>query len=174
MLKYYESILGRPDKEVKFVDKEGHTVFIYKWRNTKEDVPIYSTNGASKFLTAQEGKRCEFFIGLTPEVDSIAESLAEIALEGIGSNVAPNYGDSITLSEPLWDGTEMRSMLFERGSEIFPPVRIGENHIHFIKLIPLFDNELSFKKKYGREKLWNRFEEKLVPFWKSDRGPFRF
>jgi len=86
------------------------------------------------------------FLLLSPEVDSIAEAIAQIAIEGSGSSNIPQYGDTITLSFPLWEGSEIYTILFNDGAKILAPLKINNNFIKFIQLVPLFSNELQLKR----------------------------
>ena len=168
---YYKSLYGEPERQARFVSPEGRAIEIYKWneKQTKEGVTFYATSGASDILCSNN-LCCEFFIGVKPEVDDIAQALAETALHGNGTRSVPQPGDSISLSYPLWKNTNARNFLFTDGDEIIQSTKIGGKKIKFIQLVPLFDSELEFKKKHGEAALWEKFEEMTVPYWDSDRG----
>jgi hypothetical protein len=163
---------GEPSRTAEFVSRGGSRIQIFKWTEdqTGEGVTMYATAGASETL-GDGTQSCEFFVGLTPAVDEVAEALAEIALRGIGSTAVPSPGDTTTLSFPLWPGTRMQSMLFTDGSELIPSYTDATKRIDFIQLVPLFDSELDFKKKYGEKALWEKFESTKVPYWNSNRAP---
>lgn len=169
---YYIEKYGSPARTAEFVSKDGIEIKIYKWtaEQTKEGVSIYSTMGANSRLS-DKAFACEFFIGLTPDADDIAGALAEVALHGSRGSQPPKNGDSITLSHPLWDGTNARSFLFTDGDEILPPLQLKDKLITFIQLVPLFDSELNYKKDNGEQKLWAAFEAKKTPYWCSNREP---
>lgn len=167
---YYFKKYGSPCRQAEFKAKTGGKIEVYKWdeNQTDEEVAIYATSGASTMLGNPE-VGCEFFIGLTPEVDDVAQALAEVALNGTGSSAIPKPGDSTTLAYPLWEGTKASTFLFSEGDEIIPPMRIGIKNIVFLQLVPLFHSEIEFKKAKGVEALWSAFESNQVPYWDSGR-----
>ena len=169
---YYKKIFGEPEREAEFVTSDGNRVEIYKWNEeqTGEGVAMYTTLGASKVLGDSQST-CEFFIGLTPEVDNIVQALAEVALHGNGTDRVPNSGDTITLAYDLWPGTKARSFMFSDGDEVLPSTKSDGKEVHFIQLVPLYDSELQYKKEYGEGALWNKFESLQVPYWDSERNP---
>ncbi|MBU6953094.1 suppressor of fused domain protein [Hahella sp. HN01] len=169
---YYYFRFGAPARKAKYVTPEGIEIFVLKWdeSQTNEGVTIYATLGASNVLGAQN-ESCEFFIGLTPEVDSIAEALAETALHGNGAKHIPNSGDTTTLTYCLWKGTTAKTFMFSNGDDIIPPIQEGlPKRVRFIQLTPLFDNELEYKKAHGERSLWGKFEASEVAYWDSARG----
>lgn len=171
ILDYYHSMYGIPAREAKFVASDGRVVYIYKWDElqTGEDVAIYATLGANKIL-GDTKQYCEFFIGIKPEVDSIADALAEIAIYGNGTNQVPSNGDTTTLAYNLWQGTLAKTFMFSNGSELIPSIELDSGKlVTFIQLVPLFDKELMYKKEYGEDGLWEKFEEMGVPYWESTR-----
>lgn len=167
---YYISKYGNPEREAEFVSPEGKKILIYKWNEdqTGEGVAMYATIGASHSLGCEQ-HTCEFFIGMTPSADNVVQALAEVALHGNGSDKIPDSGDTLTLVYDLWEGTKAKSFMFTDGEEILPPLSENGKHVEFIQLIPLFDSELQYKKEHGEEFLWDRFEEKEVPYWDSSR-----
>lgn len=169
---YYAGRLGEPARRAEFRSPDGATIEVLKWgeHQTGEGVAMYATVGASSVL-GDDRSSCEFFIGLTPEVDDIASALAEIALHGNGSKAVPALGDSTKLAYPLWKGTQADCCLFTDGKELLPPFVSGGRHIEFIQLVPLFKSELAFKKQRGEHALWQEFERRGVPYWSSLRKP---
>src|SRR4051812_12760140 len=156
--KHYLALFGSPTREAEYLPAGGPLIRIWKWdaSSTKEGVALYATLGACSALSGDQ-KRCEFFVGLLPEVDEVAETLAEVALHGVGTGRPPAFGDTVTMAEPLWPKTPMQSLLFaSRGSEILPdlaePVKVG-----FIQLVPLHRAECDFKKRHGEAELWEAF-----------------
>lgn len=171
---YYVDKFGEPWR-VAVYKKDDTEVSIFAWtpEQTNEDVFIFATLGAFSFLGSSEQK-CEFFFGLTSCPEQLPDSLAEVALDGNGTNNVPSSGDTITLSFNLWENTDARTYLFtDGGDEIIPPVKINDTKIKFIQLVPLFSNELDLKKRCGESALWQAFEEAHVPFWEADRRPLK-
>lgn len=166
---YYRELYGEPSREAEFIAPSGKKIQVLKWdaEATGEEVSIYATIGAS-----DEGQEIssEFFIGLSPEEDSIAFALAEIALHGNGTSTIPKSGDSITLSSDVWKNTKLTSFLFTEGGEIIAPLDRNESKVSFIQLVPLYSQELEYKKKNGEEALWQMFETKSVEYWNPCRA----
>lgn len=167
---YYVSKYGDPERQAEFISSDGKRVEVYKWNEeqTGEGVTMYTTVGASESLGSGQAA-CEFFIGMTPAADSIVHALAEVALNGNGSDKAPSSGDTITLAYALWADTDARTFMFTDGDEVLPPISIRGKKIKFIQLVPLFDSELQYKKEHGEEALWKKFEVNEVPYWDSNR-----
>lgn len=168
---YYRSKYGEPAREAEFVSPEGVVIHVLKWdeSQTNEGVTMYATLGANCLLGGA-GEGCEFFIGMFPEVDSIADALAEIALHGNGTKDVPNSGDTTTLAYDLWRGTAARAFMFADGDEIISPIKNESGkQIRFIQLVPLFEKELAYKKEHGEDALWEKFKEAEVPYWDSTR-----
>ncbi|BFN33304.1 suppressor of fused domain protein [Vibrio harveyi] len=169
---YYRAMYGEPAREAEYKSPEGALVQIFKWdeSQTDEGVTMYATLGANRNL-GDSTESCEFFIGMMPEADSIADALAEIALHGNGTTDIPNSGDTTTLAYELWSGTKAKTFMFTDGDEIISPIKneFGKQ-IWFIQLVPLFEKELAYKKEHGEEALWEKFEESEVPYWDSSRG----
>ncbi len=170
---YYVDKYGLPERRAKFVSPDGKAVEIFKWNSEQshEGVTMYATLGACKTLGSDD-RACEFFIGIMPAADDIAQALAEVALHGNGSGEIPSSGDTVTLAYPLWSGTDARSFLFTAGEEIIPPIKARNKTVEFLQLVPLFDSELQYKKDHGEGALWRIFEENEVPFWDSRRQGF--
>lgn len=168
---YYRSLYGDPERQARFTAASGEVITIFKWgaSRTNEDVAIYASLGASR-LFGDAGESCEFFIGLSPDEDSIVDALAEVALHGNGTKNIPTEGDTVSLSYSLWNGTKARSLMFSGGDEIVPPVKDGDGkQIWFLQLVPLFDSEVGYKQEHGEEGLWDLFEAKAVPYWCPSR-----
>jgi hypothetical protein len=171
IFKYYRSIYGEPAREAEYKSPEGKVIQVFKWdkNQTDEGVTMYTTLGASSILgDSTEG--CEFFIGMTPEADSISDAIAEIALHGNGTKEIPGSGDTTTLAYELWAGTSAKSLIFTDGDEIISPIKNESGkQIWFVQLVPLFENELAYKRANGEEALWEKFEAIKVPYWDSTR-----
>lgn len=166
---YYKSLYGEPCREAEFVAPSNRVIEVLKWSAevTGEDVCIYTTIGASDYAL---GFSNEYFIGFAPEEDNVVFALAEIALHGNGSDSVPSAGDSITLSSDVWAHSEMTSFMFTEGSEIVSPFSNGDIELSFTQVIPLYPQELEFKRQNGEEALWRMFEAKAVEYWNPLRG----
>ena len=167
---YYVKRYGEPCREARYISQNEDIIYIYKWgpEKTNEGVTIYATMGVSQILKTDK-LACEFFIGIEPEIDGIVEALAETGIEGNGTRFPPNSGDTLTLSMPLWEGALVKTFMFSNGAGILPPIACGEYKINFIKLVPLFEDEILYKVKYGEDGLWKYFEKNNVPYWSSER-----
>lgn len=169
---YYRELYGEPFREVEFVAPSGKKIQVLKWGAgaTGEEVSIYATIGASD---DDHEISSEFFIGLSSEEDSIVSALAEIALHGNGTSTLPKSGDSITLSSDVWKNAKLTSFLFTEGCEIIAPLYGIESKVSFIQLVPLYSQELEYKKTKGEEALWQMFEEKSIEYWNPCRANAR-
>lgn len=168
---HYRSMYGEPARKAEFKSPEGTVIQVFKWDEwqTDEGVTMYATLGANRIL-GDSTESCEFFIGMTPEADSIADALAEIALHGNGTMDIPNSGDTTTLAYELWKGTQAKTFMFTYGDEIISPIKTESGkQIWFIQLIPLFEKELAYKKAHGEDALWEKLEATDVPYWDSTR-----
>ena len=168
--KYYVQKFGNPNKRFELKDSSGTNIILLKWEegNNEEGVCIYATIGASSIL-GDKDMGCEFFIGLIPEQDDVIYSLAEAAVDGNGSKNIPLSGDTITLTYDLWKGTHAKTYMFRNDDLLLEPIILEGKHIRFIKLIPLFSNELEYKKTHGEKALIEKFELLNVPFWDPKR-----
>lgn len=142
---------------------------VLKWdaQATGEDVAIYATLGA---CDQTQGVLNEYFVGLSPEEDSIVFALAEIALHGNGTNTPPRTGDSITLSSDVWKSADMTTFLFTDGSAIIPAFVQRELKVSFTQVVPLYSQELEYKSRNGEKALWELFEGKAVEYWNPTRA----
>ncbi|GIB54926.1 suppressor of fused domain protein [Vibrio cholerae] len=168
---HYRAMYGEPAREAEYKSPEGAVIQVFKWdeSQTDEGVTMYTTLGANRTL-GDSAESCEFFIGMTPAADSIADALAEIALHGNGTTNVPDSGDTTTLAYDLWSGTKAKTFMFTDGDEIISPIKDESGkQIWFIQLVPLFEKELAYKKNHGEEALWEKFEETEVPYWNSSR-----
>jgi hypothetical protein len=169
---FYLERFGKPSREAEFVPREGPAIEILKWDESKsgEGVCIYATLGASEALVGSPDRRCEFFIGLLPAVDDVVAALAEVALHGTGDGRVPKAGDTVTLAYPLWPSTTATTFLFSNGDENLPPLQTDDTLVCFVKVVPIFPDELEFKKRHGTARLWEEFQRKQVPFWDPGRS----
>lgn len=169
---YYDRRYGKPAEEKTFrTQTHSFSVLTFSPDQTGEGVFLFTTIGASQILgTAQHS--CEFFFGLTGAPRGLADSLAEIALDGNGTGGVPQFGDTTTLAFELWEGTTARSYLFtDGGEEIIPPLSSKGAVIDFVQLVPVFPGELELKKAEGEAALWEVFQEKEVAYWDACRPP---
>jgi hypothetical protein len=169
IIDHYINKFGIPSREAEFsIQKSSIRIFKWDQNKTGEGVTIYATEGASN-VHGNEHNGCEFFLGVTPEVDDVADAIAEAALHGNGTLLIPNSGDSINLSYPLWAGTEAHSFMFTNGDEIIEPINIVKKRIVFIQLLPIFESELRYKNDHGEIDLWKKFEDLEVAYWNAKR-----
>lgn len=170
---YYFSMWGAPSREAEFVIM-GLEIEVLKWDGDATDMgaTLYATIGASGDERSRiaGSHSVEFFTGFNPEIDSIAESLAVLAT--FPRKVQPiSVGETVTLQEPLWDGSPMRTYLTVPPlEEIVPPlVKDDRSHIEFIHVVPIFDCELEIKKSKGAEWLLGELNDNGIRL----SNPFR-
>lgn len=178
--RHYASYWGSPSRRASFSGPGDQTVEILKWdaNVNPEGVALYATIGAS-FGSADDdtpSHRVEFIVGLLPEDDEVAKSLALLAMYPSTEKGSVDHGHTVTFAEPVLPGTDMRTFLILRQRrelhEILPalPLRSGI-HVEFLKAIPIFPSELEFKKAHGLDGLLDRWEDAKVPFWNPKRSP---
>lgn len=168
---HYTALFGAPETRNMYKTKT-HSFEVLSWtpQQTGEDVYLFATLGAFAVMGTR-AHRCEFFFGLTEAPAGLADSLAEVALDGNGTRDIPSAGDTVTLAFPLWEGTQARSYLFtDGGDEIIPALQAEGSTVEFIQLVPLFADELAYKKAHGEPALWQHFEENEVAYWDPTRG----
>jgi hypothetical protein len=106
------ALWGAPARQAHFAGP-GHNVALAKWeaQQTEEGVTLYVTNGAStRVLDAATGRRIEFILGLLPEQDHVAKSLAMLA-GSVCSGIDVDRGHAVTLAEPFWAGSPFRTFM---------------------------------------------------------------
>lgn len=167
IVSHYKKLYGEPERVARFTDNCGTQIHIYKFglAQNPDEVAIYATDGARHISSLG----IEYFIGIRPEVDEIVDAVAEVAIEGKKWQTPPKPGDSITLSFPIWNNSKASTLMFSNGDEIIPDLTVGPRTIRFIKLVPLFPEELEFKKEFGAERLWQHFIAHRVAYWSSNR-----
>jgi hypothetical protein len=173
---HYRQLFGKPDREAGFVSRAGEEIHVLKWAESRTPigVTLYGTAGSSQwYKPGTDGShRMEFFIGLKPEADDVATTLAELARDPLVNPRELNVGDTVTLPESLWSGTDMRSVMVMDGDDIIPPLILDNGvHVVFRKIIPLYDNELAYKRDAGSDGLLERWRSQVVPFWNPFRPP---
>lgn len=173
--KRYEHLFGPPSRTARFKTKEDRVIEILKWDAAihPDGVNFYATLGSSEWeMPAGHGHRVEFFVGLLPAADDVADSLAEVALHPASGDKSLDYGHTITLAEPLWKGSSMRTFLVgSKGRMLIEPLELKHGqHVEFMQLIPLFPREAEYlREKGGEEALMRQFEKASVPYWDPQR-----
>ena len=148
---------------------------VYKWDQgaTTEGVALYATAGASGQPMGEHSRhRVEFFVGLRPEKDDVAQSLAALAAYPAIEGVALNHGDTVPSDDRLWSGTEMRRFLILRQQTVLPPLANADgDHVEFLQAIPIFEAEMMFKATNGADALIEMWKSAGVAFWDPNRKP---
>lgn len=171
--RYYLEAFGSPSRRAIF--REGQTrVLILKWdaATHPEGVALYATVGASELPAAGTPEhRSEFFVGLLPERDQIATALATLVWQHAHQRIEVSPGDTFSLDEPLWPGTDMTCLWVVRPREmILAPMVGSEAHVEFVQLIPLFASERHAIRAVGAEAFLAAWESEAVPFWDPERS----
>jgi hypothetical protein len=172
---HYRRLWGEPSRTASF-RMRGHAIDVFKWEAQKnpEQVNMYATIGTSAHgLPGQPSShRVEFYAGLDPARDEIARPLALLALEPVINGMSLGHGQSVTYPDPLWKGTDMRSFLLLRPSElVIPDLQLPGLHVEFLQAVPLYSVELDYKARHRVEGLLRRWEASGVRFWNPDRVP---
>jgi len=171
---HYRTLWGAPSRTATFSVADFATE-VLKWdaARTPEKVNLYATAGASAYVVVgrEVDHRLEFFVGLSPAQDDVAEALARLVAETVLNQVAIADGMSVTFTELLWPGNEMRSFLVLRPrAEIIPALAVnGGQHVEFLQAIPIFAPEVSFKTKHGAQHLLAAWQKAAVGFWNPAR-----
>ncbi len=166
---------GEPSREAEYTFGD-ETYEVYKWdaKRHPDGVNFYATNGASSYVPASRKHRFEIFMGLLPEADDVALSLAKAASFPTREKTDVSDGDTITFQDPLWPGTAMRSLLITRPlQELVPQLKLEDGtHAEFLQALPLHDSELALIKKEGPEALLERWRSApRVKYWNPNRPP---
>jgi hypothetical protein len=170
------ALWGKPARSSKF-EVDGYSVGVLKWdaKSNPEKVVIYLTVGASAFpLPGRPADhRIEFFTGLLPARDEVANSLAALSLYSVREGVVLDHGHTVPSHGPLWKGFEMGTFLITRPrSDLLPPLEMPDGAcVEFLQAIPIFESERSYKKELGVDALMECFAEAHTPFWDPDRSP---
>lgn len=169
--KYYESLWGRPSRTLDFRGS-GARVEVHVWRpgDTDEGVALYATVGASEGRAAGR-HRVEFVLGLLPEWDGVISSVASLGAFPILAGEI-DKGDTVTLGEPLWPGTEMRAFLMVPEVEDFlPPLITRKKHVQFLRALPIYDSEIDLKNEHGPGWLMEQLQEQGIRMADPRRRP---
>jgi hypothetical protein len=174
---HYLHLWGEPSRIIPLHSKDYH-IDVYKWDASAnpEEVTLYATLGASVFPQPGHATshRFEFYTGLLPELDAIATVLAEVAIYSVKEQAPIGPGHSITWLEPLWPGTQMRSVLLKRSAiDLIPMVDSLEDglHVEFLAIRLLYPSELQFKQQHSLEALTEHWRRHNVRFWDPNRPP---
>ena len=108
--------------------------------------------------------------GFVQDVEYAGKMLAEVSMYHVVNGVTVGPGHTIPKETPLWPGTTMdRIWITNPLVEILPTLRFRREHVEFLQILPLFEEEFRYMRKYGTETLLERWTEQEVPFW----DPFR-
>jgi hypothetical protein len=167
---------GKPARSSKF-ELDGYLVDVLKWdaKSNSENVVIYLTVGASAFPlpSGPADHRFEFFTGLLPARDEVANSLAALSLYSVREGVMLAHGHTVPSDVPLWRGSAMSTFLITHPrSDLLPQLESPDGtKVEFLQAIPIFESERSYKKVHGVDALMECFAEAHTPFWDPDRSP---
>jgi hypothetical protein len=169
----YAARLGEPDREAQF-EKDGIKISILKYAPSPAtgDVTLYLTAGVSDLVQPEYDSthRLEFFIGLLPGADQIAESLAWLGLMPQFSGKPLAHGHTWRSSGPVIPGYDFRGFfVLQSGEPIVPPIELDDVHVQVLMVAPLFTDELDYFRDHGTDALWDRMEEAEVPIWDPRR-----
>ncbi|MFI7538216.1 suppressor of fused domain protein [Streptosporangium sp. NPDC049376] len=172
---YYSDKLGDPVREASFA-KGKFRVDILKWDPSPvtDGVNIYATLGASDHSIPGGDllHRQEFFVGLAPERDDIAEPLARLGGYSSFTGRRLDSGHIIRLSENLVDDSEMSGFLVVAPlGDFLPAASMADGrHVEFLMAIPVYPEELDFAARNGVEDLREVMASRNIPFWRLERG----
>ncbi|HEX7492115.1 MAG TPA: suppressor of fused domain protein [Candidatus Limnocylindrales bacterium] len=170
------ALWGKPARSSKY-EVDGYSVEVLKWeaKSNPENVVIYLTVGASAFPLPDgpADHRHEFFIGLLPARDQVANSLAALSLYSVREGVMLDHGHTVPADGALWRGSAMTTFLITRPrSDLLPPLESPDGTtVEFLQAIPIFESERAYKKEHGVDALMECFAEQHTPFWDPDRSP---
>ena len=169
---HYVARWGDPTRVAEFVRAGEAPVRIGKWvpAQTGEGVTIYASDGVS---VNRNGVRVmhgyEVILGLSPEEDGCASSLAALATASRSEGIGP--GHTFDAGGPLWEGTAMTAwLLVEPATELLPPVEAGDGHCVFLQVLPLYPQERTWKIVHGSDALIRAWQSLKVPFWDPRRA----
>jgi Suppressor of fused protein (SUFU) len=170
------ALWGKPARSSRF-QVDHYSVEVLKWeaKSNPENVTLYVTIGASAWplpgRPAEE--RLEFFTGLLPARDEVANSLAALSLYSVREGVVLEHGNTVPSNGPLWRGSAMSTFLITRPrSDLLPPLESSDgSRVDFLQAIPIFESERAYKKEHGVDGLMECFAEAHTPFWDPDRSP---
>jgi hypothetical protein len=172
----YTTRWGKPTRTARYkADKHAVDVLIWDAQANREGVALYATVGASSWPLAgcPPEQRIEFFTGLKPARDDIADALAGLSLYSVLEGVALHHGHTVPSAGPLWPESPMSTFLVVRARPAFlPPLELPDGlGVEFLQAIPIFETERAYKMTHGVEALMSCWEKARTPFWNPDRDP---
>ncbi len=177
---HYLATWGEPSRTFSFRHRlHAQAIEVDKWDSRIPDgITVYATIGASASpLSGRDAShRQEFFTGLRPANDAIADGLALLAVSMLIDEAAYGSGQTVTFSEqPLWPGSLIHSWLLMSSSpDVIPPLLVPDGsglHVQFLSATPIFDAEREFKAQHGADALLAWWRTQHVPFWNPNREP---
>ncbi|WP_306210105.1 suppressor of fused domain protein [Actinoplanes sp. RD1] len=169
----YADLLGEPEAEMRF-EQNGLPVSVLKYAPSPAtgEVTLYLTAGISDLLQPdyKDEYRLEFYLGLLPEVDEVAQSLAWLGLMPQFTGVPLVHGNTWRYGEPVIPGYDFTGFfVLLSGDPIVPQIEVDGLHVRVLTAVPLFTDELDYFRAHGTDALWDRMEEKDVPMWDPRR-----
>ncbi|MEU7907725.1 suppressor of fused domain protein [Actinoplanes sp. NPDC049118] len=169
--KYYQSLWGKPSRVLDYRGS-GARLQVHTWgiADTDMGVALYATVGASEGKAAGD-HRVEFILGLDPPQDGVISSLASLGAFPILAGEI-DKGETVTLGEPLWPGSEMRAFLMVPEVEDFiPPLVTRRKHVQFLRALPVYDSEIDLKNKHGAGWLMDQLFDQDLGIADPERRP---
>jgi hypothetical protein len=151
-------------------------VEIQKWAAdaNPEGVALYATLGSSRYPVPgwDSSHRLEFILGLLPERDEVASSLAALALYSQREGEALDHGHTVPAEGPLWSGTTMDGFLVMRpASPLVRIINFDGMHIEVLQAIPTYKTERDLLREKPADELLADWQQEGVPFWDPQRPP---
>jgi hypothetical protein len=176
MRKAYAALWGPPSRKAGF-HKDALEVEIQKWTAdaNPEGVALYATLGSSRFPVPgwDPSHRLEFILGLLPERDEVASSLAALALYSQREGEALDHGNTVPAEGPLWPGTTMDGFLVMRPvSPLVQITNLDGMHIEVLQAIPTYKAERDLLREKPADELLTDWQQDGVPFWEPERPPY--
>lgn len=174
---HYRGLWGECDESWSFELPNDVVFRVLRWAegNNPLGVSLYATIGASTHAMCgvEFGHRVEFVLGLSPDVEEVAESLATLASYPYRRGEALGSGHTVSLARPLWRGARVTSFLLseQRKMKVVPPLLLSSagTHVEFLQAIPIFEEEREYVRTARGETLLSRFERMQVRFWDPNR-----
>ncbi|MEZ0070548.1 hypothetical protein ABIA32_006601 [Streptacidiphilus sp. MAP12-20] len=164
---------GEPTRRAEFHGMGNH-ISILKWsaEQTDEGVALYLTIGGSRrLIDAGNRRRFEFLLGIVPEEDNVAQSLAMLA-GALLSGINLDKGHTLSLAENLWDGSGFSGYLILPDIDpIIDQFLLDDgSHVEFLPVMPVYRSEIELKGERSGEWLLDAFERHEVPWWDPGRA----
>ncbi len=180
---HYRRFFGAYDESIDLRDPRGHLpdFRIRSWKVRKGKTRVYGTLGNSSAAYAEMpfAHRVEFVFPVRESESDI--SLAERILGAAcavprGTAGEVGGGHTIQLSEPLEGTGGKRRLLVSPSfaeSEEFQTLVLEDLHIDFLMLVPIFESEFAYLRRYGEAEFWQALAADDVDFTDIARGPLR-